>query len=157
MGSHSSNYFVNNSFTAIRKPLVVAVAACSLSGASMMSSLSMAQEIEETLVTATKRSESLQDIPMAVSVIGDQQLQDLNITDMEDYINMLPNMSYISLGPGDGNVYIRGISSGGESGLGANPSVAVYLDDQPVTATSSYDKAACLLRIFRNSMRMTFC
>ena len=138
MGSHSSNYFVNNSFTAIRKPLVVAVAACSLGGASMMSSLSMAQEIEETLVTATKRSESLQDIPMAVSVIGDQQLQDLNITDMEDYINMLPNMSYISLGPGDGNVYIRGISSGGESGLGANPSVAVYLDDQPVTATGSF-------------------
>ena len=138
MGLNSSKRLVDNSFTAIRKPLVVAVAACSLGGASMMSSLSIAQEIEETLVTATKRSESLQDIPMAVSVIGDQQLQDLNITDMEDYINMLPNMSYISLGPGDGNVYIRGISSGGESGLGANPSVAVYLDDQPVTATGSF-------------------
>ena len=53
-------------------------------------------------------------------------------------MTMLPNVSYIGLGPGSGNVYIRGISSGGESSLGANPSVAVYLDDQPVTATGAY-------------------
>ena len=44
----------------------------------------------------------------------------------------------MSLGPGSGNVYIRGISSGGESGIGANPSVAIYLDEQPVTAVGSY-------------------
>jgi outer membrane receptor protein involved in Fe transport len=51
---------------------------------------------------------------------------------------MLPNVSYVGLGPGSGNVYIRGISSGGESGIGANPSVAIYLDEQPVTAVGSY-------------------
>ena len=75
---------------------------------------------------------------MAIAVLGEQTLQDLNITDMADYVEMLPNTSYISLGPGSGNIYIRGISSGGESGLGANPSVAVYLDEQPVTAASAY-------------------
>ena len=75
---------------------------------------------------------------MAISVLGQQQLKDLNIRDLGDYVQMLPNVSYVSLGPGDGNVYIRGISSGGESGIGANPSVAVYLDEQPVTAVGSY-------------------
>jgi len=96
------------------------------------------QQLEEIVVTATKRTEGVQDIPISVMVMGEQQLEDLNITDMADYVQMLPNVSYVSLGPGSGNVYIRGISSGGESGIGANPSVAIYLDEQPVTAVGSY-------------------
>ena len=51
---------------------------------------------------------------------------------------MLPNVSFVTLGPSSGDIYIRGISSGGESSLGANPSVAVYLDEQPVTAVGQY-------------------
>lgn len=121
-----------------RKPLAASIiVACSLSGAAAFAPVA-AQQLEEVVVTATKRTESIQDVPMAVSVLNGQQLEELNITDMEDYVAMLPNVSYTSLGPGDGNVYIRGISSGGESTLGANPSVAVYLDEQPVTAVGSY-------------------
>jgi outer membrane receptor protein involved in Fe transport len=116
------------------KPLAVMVAALSVG----MSSTVIAQQVEEVIVTATKRAESTQEIPMAISVLGQETLGNLNITDLEDYVTMLPNVSYIGLGPGSGNVYIRGISSGGESSLGANPSVAVYLDDQPVTATGAY-------------------
>lgn len=129
------------SFRPLRKPLAAAVAAaCGVSGATLFAPQAFAQgqQLEEIVVTATKRAESVQEVPMAISVLGEQQLQDLNITDMEDYIQMLPNMSYVSLGPGSGNVYIRGISSGGESGIGANPSVAIYLDEQPVTAVGSY-------------------
>ena len=115
------------------------VAACGLGAAAMIAVPAYAQEaLEEIIVTATKRSEGVQDIPMAVMVLGEQQLRDLNITDMADYVEMLPNVSYVTLGPGSGNVYIRGISSGGESGIGANPSVAIYLDEQPVTAVGSY-------------------
>ena len=110
------------------KPLAVMITALSVG----VSSTAIAQQVEEVIVTATKRSESVQDIPMAISVLGQETLGNLNITDLEDYVTMLPNVSYITLGPGNGNVYIRGISSGGESSLGANPSVAVYLDDQPV-------------------------
>jgi len=122
------------------KPVSRAViAACSIGAAAMVAVPAYAQEVlEEIIVTATKRAEGVQSIPMAVMVLGEQQLQDLNITDMADYIQMLPNVSYVSLGPGSGNVYIRGISSGGESGIGANPSVAIYLDEQPVTAVGSY-------------------
>jgi outer membrane receptor protein involved in Fe transport len=123
-----------------RRPLALAVStACGLVGATTIAMPTQAQvEIEEVLVTATRRSESVQDIPMSVSVLGETQLEDLNITDMEDYIMMLPNVSFVTLGPSSGDIYIRGISSGGESSLGANPSVAVYLDEQPVTAVGQY-------------------
>ena len=123
-----------------RRPLALAVStACGLVGATTIAMPTEAQvEIEEIIVTATRRSESVQDIPMSVSVLGETQLEDLNITDMEDYIMMLPNVSFVTLGPSSGDIYIRGISSGGESSLGANPSVAVYLDEQPVTAVGQY-------------------
>lgn len=120
------------------------IAACGVSTA-MVAPQAVAQQqgaqgraLEEIVVTATKREQGVQDIPISVMVMGEQQLEDLNITGMEDYIQLLPNVSFVTLGPGDGNVYIRGISSGGESGIGANPSVAVYLDEQPVTAVGSY-------------------
>ena len=124
---------------AAARPLAVAVAtACSAIGSVGWVASTQAQALEEVVVTATRRSESVQDVPMTVSVLGETQLQDLNITDMEDYLMMLPNVSYVTLGPGSGNIYIRGISSGGESTLGANPSVAVYLDEQPVTLVGNY-------------------
>ena len=125
---------------AAARPLAVAVAtACSAVGSVGWVASTQAQSLEEVVVTATRRSESVQDVPMSVSVLGEAQLTDLNITDMEDYLMMLPNVGYISLGPSTGNIYIRGISSGGDAlGLGSNPAVAVYLDEQPVTVVDAY-------------------
>ena len=123
----------------VRRPLAVAVsAACGVVGSMSISAPALAQSLEEVLVTATRRAESVQDIPMSVSVMGEAQLTDLNVTDMEDYLMMLPNVGFISTGPSTANIYIRGISSGGESLLGANPAVAVYLDEQPVTLVGAY-------------------
>jgi len=124
---------------AAARPLAIAVAtACSALGSVGWVASTQAQALEEVVVTATRRAESVQDVPMSVSVLGEAQLTDLNITDMEDYLMMLPNVGFISLGPSTGNIYIRGISSGGESLLGANPAVAVYLDEQPVTLVGAY-------------------
>jgi len=124
---------------AAARPLAIAVAtACSAIGSVGWVASTQAQALEEVVVTATRRAESVQDVPMSVSVLGEAQLTDLNITDMEDYLMMLPNVGFISLGPSTGNIYIRGISSGGESLLGANPAVAVYLDEQPVTLVGAY-------------------
>lgn len=123
----------------MQKPLATAVAAaCSMSAMLVIPQAAAQDALEEIIVTATKRAEGVQDIPMSIMVMDEQKLEDLNITDMADYIQMLPNVSYISIGPATGNIYIRGISSGGESSLGANPSVAVYLDEQPVTAVGEF-------------------
>ena len=90
--------------------------------------------LEEIVVTAQKRTENLQDVPVSVQVLGSVQLEQLNIQGFEDYIEFLPTVSYTSNGPGYGILYMRGISSGGDGvHSGSMPSVGVYLDEQPVT------------------------
>jgi len=90
--------------------------------------------LEEVIVTATKRAESLQDIPLSVQVLNNKMLEDLGVKGFEDYIQFLPTVSYTSAGPGYGQVFMRGISSGGVPvHSGSMPSVGVYLDEQPVT------------------------
>jgi len=92
--------------------------------------------LEEIVVTAQKRQENLQDVPVSVQVLGNQQLQDLNLKSFEDYIQFLPTVSSTYSGPGFGEVYMRGIVSGGSVHSGSMPSVGVYLDEQPVTTIS---------------------
>ncbi len=108
-----------------------------------MSPLAMAQDsgtapLEEIIVTAQKRDQSLQDVPISISVLNSAQLTDLGIRGLEDFVQMLPNVSYVQLGPGSGEVYIRGVSSGGNSILGSTPNVATYLDEQPITAVNAF-------------------
>lgn len=91
--------------------------------------------LEEVVVTAQKRSQSLQDVPLSVQVLDSKAIDQLNISNFDDYINYMPSVSYRSLKPGSASIYIRGISSGGDGNAsGQLPSVAIYLDEQPVTS-----------------------
>ncbi len=90
--------------------------------------------LEEVLVTAQKRSESLQDVPLSIQAIGQQQLQELKVDDFSDYVKFLPNVSYQTGGPGFARPYMRGVASGENANhSGPLPSVGVYLDEQPIT------------------------
>ena len=66
------------------------------------------------IVTAQKRSENLQNVPMSIQALGTQQLQDLNVANFQDYTRLLPSISYQTFQPGTTNVYIRGVASGGD-------------------------------------------
>jgi outer membrane receptor protein involved in Fe transport len=91
-------------------------------------------ELEEIIVTAQKRQENLQDVPLSVLAIGTERLEELNVTKFEDYVKYLPSVSYESNGPGSANIYMRGVVSGGDGNHSASlPSVGVYLDEQPIT------------------------
>ena len=95
--------------------------------------------IEEVVVTATKRAESAQDIPVAVQALGGETLDDLNVSNFDDYIRFLPNVTAGGRGPGQSEVYIRGMSIDAITVLlsgaqGSTPNVAQYLDEQPVTS-----------------------
>ncbi len=91
--------------------------------------------IEEIIVTAQKREQNLQDVPISLQVLGQQQLEDLGINGFDDYVRFLPSVSHQSAGPGQSQIYMRGISDGGDGNFsGTSPSVAVYLDEQPVTS-----------------------
>ncbi len=90
--------------------------------------------LEEITVTAQKREQSLQDVAVSVQVLGNQQLEELNLQNFADYIEFLPTVSFIAARPGVAQVYMRGISSGGDGNHSASlPSVGVYLDEQPIT------------------------
>lgn len=103
-----------------------------------------AEVLEEVTVTAQKRTQNLQDVPISIQALGTQKLQELHIKNLDDYMKFLPGVSYNrgqgggggggSGQPGTARVYMRGVASGGDSHLaGSQPSVGVYLDEQPVT------------------------
>ena len=91
--------------------------------------------IEEVTVTATRRSENMQDVPIAMQALTSDTLDQLNVSTVEDFVKYLPSVSTANLGPGQGNLYMRGLSVGalgsqGSASVGAWPNVAVYLDEQ---------------------------
>ena len=114
------------------------VAVAAFSGAAPQARAQEGRGIEEVIVTAQKRDENIQDVPISIDVLGAGDLENLGVTDMEDFVQLLPSANYTKLGPGSGDLYIRGISSGGENALGSSPNVAVYLDEQPITAVNRY-------------------
>jgi iron complex outermembrane recepter protein len=88
----------------------------------------------EIIITATKREENLQNVPISVQAIGTRRLDQLNISNFEDYTKQLPSVSFQSAGPGVTTVYMRGVASGGDGNhSGSLPSVGFYVDEQPVT------------------------
>lgn len=93
--------------------------------------------IEEVVVTATKRAASTQDIPIAVSAVSEESLEQLGISNFTDYLVQLPGVTAGGSGPGQNTIYIRGVASttpnlttAGVAGLA--PNVALYLDEQPL-------------------------
>jgi iron complex outermembrane recepter protein len=92
-------------------------------------------EIGEVIVTATRRSESLQDVPIAITALTADTLTQLNVVTLDDFVKYLPNVSTASKGPGQNEVYMRGLSTTqngnqGSGSIGSFPNVALYLDDQ---------------------------
>lgn len=96
-----------------------------------------AQKIEEVIVTAQKRDSLLQDTPLSLSVLTETTLSNQNIANFDDYVQLLPNVSFASKGPGASNVYMRGVAAASQREVanqsGSVPTVAIYLDEQPVT------------------------
>jgi outer membrane receptor protein involved in Fe transport len=88
----------------------------------------------EIIITATKREENLQNVPINVQVLGTRRLDQLNISNFEQYTRQLPSVSFQSAQPGVTVVYMRGVATGGDGNhSGSLPSVGTYLDEQPVT------------------------
>ena len=89
---------------------------------------------QEIIVTAQKREENLQDVPIAITAIGTERLDELQVNDFEDYTRLVPSISTQTSGPGFSNVYFRGVASGENANHSASlPSVGTYLDEQPIT------------------------
>ncbi|MFL6733394.1 MAG: TonB-dependent receptor [Sphingomicrobium sp.] len=93
-----------------------------------------APDTNEIIVTAQKRQENVQNVPISIQAIGSRRLDQLNISNFEQYTKQLPSVSFQTSQPGQTVVYMRGVASGGDGNhSGSLPSVGTYLDEQPVT------------------------
>lgn len=92
------------------------------------------EAIGDIIVTAQKREETLQNVPISVQALGTQKLEQMNVSNFNDYTKLLPSVAFQTATPGTATVYIRGVASGGDGNhSGSLPSVGFYLDEQPIT------------------------
>lgn len=124
-------------FTARRAAIAALFTTTALVSAPAFAQVAADEEADpsEIVVTAQKRSESLQNVPISIQALGTEKLDDLNISDFKGYAQQLPSVSFQGSGaPGSNVIYMRGVASGGDGNhSGSLPSVGVYLDEQPVT------------------------
>jgi iron complex outermembrane recepter protein len=96
--------------------------------------------LEEVVVTAQKRSENLQDVPISIQALNTEKLEQLSIVNIDDYVKYLSGVTTVKglgqggTGIGTTHMYMRGVVSGQDGNhSGSQPSVGTYLDEQPVT------------------------
>jgi len=94
--------------------------------------------IEVIEVTATKRTESIQEVPVTVTALTGNSLEILGVANFDQYVEFLPNVVFQGTGPGQNEIYIRGAATtqtniSVSSVQALQPSVAFYLDEQPVS------------------------
>ena len=93
-----------------------------------------AEDTDEIVVTAQKREQNLQDVPVAITAIGTEKLDQLQVNEFADVVKFLPSVTIQQGGPGFAQVYFRGVASGENANHSASlPTVGTYLDEMPIT------------------------
>ena len=92
-------------------------------------------DANEIIVTATKREESIQKVPISIQALSTQTLEQHQVASLDDYSKLLPSVSVYSFGPGQGEITIRGANAGPSFNPIASgpPTVGLYLDEIPVS------------------------
>lgn len=83
------------------------------------------------VVTAQKRTERLQDVPVPVAVVDAKEIAESHQLRLQDYYSTVPGLNYTPNGNGGGSLTIRGLNSGG-----GNPTVSVLVDGLPFGSSS---------------------
>ena len=91
--------------------------------------------LNEIIVTANRREEALQNVPMTIQVLTSATLSNLHATTFDDFLRYLPGVTAHGVGPAQNNIYMRGLGTTeyGNQAAGTNgifPNVAIYLDEQ---------------------------
>jgi iron complex outermembrane receptor protein len=98
--------------------------------------------LSEIVVTATKRAESIQHVPTAMTAISGADIKQQGISQFSDYVQLVPGLAQNSTGAaGHGQVILRGLSTGNSQG---SSTVAFLVDDVPFTANTSAGDSALI-------------
>ena len=90
-------------------------------------------ELAEVIVTANRRSESIQNVPGQVTALTSGTLEQINARDLNDFAGFVPGLSFSSTGPSTNLLVLRGITTGSQ----LSSATGVYLDDIPIGASTS--------------------
>src|SRR6185437_9118784 len=90
-------------------------------------------ELQEVVVTARKREENLQDVPVSIDVFTQKDLSHLAITGFDDYAQKVPSISFISVGPGTQVFFMRGVSDGSNPNYANSSATGFFLDDMSLS------------------------
>ncbi len=91
--------------------------------------------LSEIVVTAQRRVENIQNVPIQIQALTSETIAELNVVNLDQFIKYLPNVTQSTNGPAQGEIFMRGLSVGGGGNqgggtTGAFPAVAIYLDEQ---------------------------
>ena len=117
-------------------PLTAAVSAAISATATLMPSVAMAQ-LEEVVVTARARAESLQDVPATVTAFTEGQIENMGVARAEDFVYMTPGVTFVnSVEVGDSQLAIRGINGARD----AETNFAFIVDGVLYTNPSAFNR-----------------
>src|ERR687897_74309 len=88
--------------------------------------------LQEVIVTATRRSERLQDVPESITAFDSQAIAIRGLQQMDDYARLVPGLAISQREPGATTIVFRGVAASGLS-FGSVSSSGLYLDEQPIT------------------------
>jgi hypothetical protein len=90
--------------------------------------------LQEVIVTATRRSERLQDVPESITAFDSQDIAIRGLQQMDDYARLVPGLAISQREPGGTTIVFRGVTTSGLN-FGSVASSALYLDEQPITSS----------------------
>jgi outer membrane receptor protein involved in Fe transport len=122
-------------------PALIATSGADTAAAPADSTTAPPSSVEEVVVTAQRRSQSLENVPATIQAFTGQTLDNLHVNTTTDILKYVPNVTYGANGPGQGNIFMRGLSAGfagnqSSATIGNYPNVATYLDEQSFTFPS---------------------
>ena len=127
------HYTASNSY---RSLVAMLLAGTSLAGISPAQAQDAGADTDKNviIVTAQKREQNLQDVPIAIQALGTETLDQLQVNELQDVVKFLPSVTIQSAAPGFAQVYFRGVASGENANHSTSlPTVGTYLDEMPIT------------------------
>jgi outer membrane receptor protein involved in Fe transport len=102
-------------------------------------------ELEEVVVSANKRSEDIKDVPISVTAVSGEELNEKRIVDFDDLAREVPGVNFNSLAGSEGttNIEIRGVSS-----TSGSATTGLYIDDVSITTKNFFYDGAAQPRLF---------
>ena len=94
---------------------------------------SIGPTLQEVVITARKRTENLQDVPESIDVFTSKDLENLSISQFEDYATKTPSVTFVSIGPGQTQFFMRGVSDGSSPNAQNLSTTGFFVDDMSMS------------------------